>query len=174
MIPGSVPPRDLCCTAFMVHAKIQMIVRTQTYSCFKRQNIAQWLDPCQFHTGNLIYQKNPCLVLTVGILRMPLEQLLPVEWWREFGGHLRMLMLNGDSWHIMTWGPPEDVKSFWITHYLSPLFLGWVCLCILAPYFVAIQTQTCYFLPRGLKENDLKWPYFLKSQLPLKKSCGRV
>lgn len=49
-------------------------------------------------------------------------------------------------------------------------FLGCNYLCMLVSCFVALQTQMCYFLHRELKENGPKWPHFLKSQQPSKKS----
>lgn len=44
MIPGGVPPRGLCCTAFMMHAKIQTIVRTQTLVALKDKKLhSDWI-----------------------------------------------------------------------------------------------------------------------------------
>lgn len=116
-----------------------------------------WLDPCS--TLETWYTLQTCQVLTsVGVLRLPLEQLLQVEGLWEFSGDLRMLMLYGDFWHAMTQDSPEDMQSFWKNSLSFPRFSGLCMLCS-----VAFQTQMCC-LHRGLKENGPKWAHFLKSQ----------
>lgn len=94
--------------------------KDSSFSCFKRQNVAHdWI----FASSTLeawdawkTYQ----VLTSMDILRLPLEQLLQGEGSREFSRDLRMLMLNGDFWHMMTQDSPEDMKSLWRTHYVFP------------------------------------------------------
>ena len=67
-------------------------------------------------------------------------------------------------------GFSREQESFLENVFPFSSFPGCSYLCVLVSCFVALQTQMCYFLHRELKENGPKWPHFLKSQQPSKKS----
>ena len=111
-----------------------------------------------------------CQVLTsLGILRMLFEQLLQSD-------HGSLV----ETGECLCWvgtvtcddaGLSREQESFLENAFSFPSFLGCSYLCMLVSCFVALQTEMCY-LHRELKENGPKWPHFLKSQQPSKKSVG--
>lgn len=139
--------------------------KDSSFSCFKRQNVAHdWI----FASSTLEAWDawKTCQVLTsMDILKLPLEQLLQGEGSREFSRDLRMLMLNGDFWHMMTQDSPEYVKSLWRTLCFFPFCRLWLSLH--AGFLLGCHTDTNV---RGLREHGLKGPHFLKSRQPLEKS----